>query len=229
MKKLRIQQRALLGSRRPVLAARLLRRDLDGSIHFHEQAKGAGETAGQVIKAVQRIFGLGADKLTSEEWNKLFAPQTPPTPDRRWVLLVRLVVPPDGDEEGDLRSQFIALPDGTPFSLKLLLIDQRGGGKAGSGHSFNKWPDVARLIPLIEARKSLASGCTVTPMKFAELVKKQAEALGLPHCKLTGKELYQMLQKVKNNGGGDMLPNLDSKGKGRPRTPPIPEESPVDA
>jgi len=141
---------------------------------------------------------------------------------------VRLAVKPVG-KEGDLRDQFVALPDGTPFSLRLLLLDQRGGGKSTSGLSFNKLPDVARLIPLVKALKSLAPDYSPTPTFLAGLVKEQAEILGLPECMLTGKEIYDLFKKVQNNGGEDWPPKLDNQGRGRKKLSlPDTEESPID-
>jgi len=124
MKKPRSKLHALLGSRKPVLAARLLKQNPDGSIQWQEQAEAAREKAKSVIETVQDIFEQGANKLTPDEWDSLFAPPPSPSPDLRWTFLVRLAVKPVG-KEGDLRDQFVALPDGTPFSLRLLLIDQR--------------------------------------------------------------------------------------------------------
>jgi len=65
------------------------------------------------------------------------------------------------------------------------------------------------------------------------LVKKQAEILRLPECKLTGREINDLFQKVQNkvqnNGGEDWLPKLDNQGRGRKKCPgPGTEESPTD-
>jgi hypothetical protein len=227
------QLHAILGSRKPVVAARLLERRADGAVRAEALAE--GEKARRVRAAVERVFRLGAGRLTPEEWAALFAREAPLPPDTRWALLVRLAAEPEGDE-GGLRDQFAALPDGTAFSMRLLLLSTQGGarGRAGEGGetgpargvSFNRLPDVARLIPLVLALRRLGSTTPVTPKQLANLVGREATGLGLPVGGLTAKDVTDRLfRKIRDNGGEAWLPKLAYPGPGRRPRPSEPEGS----
>jgi hypothetical protein len=225
---------AVLGARRPAVAARLLERRPDGTVLAEALAEGAAAgpagggagKAGRVVRAVERVFRLGAGLLSTDEWSSLFSRRTP-RPDDRWALLVRLATEPAG-REGELRDQFAALPDGTAFSMRLLLSSMRGGGRDGAGDgeeggrgvSFNRLPDVARLLTLACALRRLDPARPVTPKELAAEVEREAGRLGLPVAGLTGKDVTDRLfKKVRDNGGGAWLPTLAAAGRGRKRRP----------
>jgi hypothetical protein len=230
MKKSRRPMQAILGSRKPVVAARLVEWMPDGSVRVEplgdetpvRKVKNSAGKAERVARALERILDLGSRRLSDEEWALLFSRQ-PAQPDNRWILLVRLATEPK-DKEGELRDQFAALPDGTAFSMRLLLPSKQGGRRTGKSAeatdapralSFNRLPDVARLLPLVEVLRRL--GSEVTPKEFATDLDREVGRLGLSVRGITAKDVTDRLfTKIRDNGGGRWLPEPKST-RGRKR------------
>jgi hypothetical protein len=224
---------AILGARKPAVAARLLERRPDGTVRVQAlmekagtgpAANGAGK-AERVAHALKRIFLLGAKGLAPDEWSSLFALR-PPVPDNRWSLLVRLATEPEGDE-GKLRDLFAALPDGTAFSMRLLLLSRQGGARAvarkeetASCLPFNRLPDVARLVALSKVKQQLNPADPKEPKDLAVLMEREVRNLGLPVKGVTGRDVTDRLfNKIRDNGGGDFLPPVADTGRGRKSRP----------
>jgi hypothetical protein len=200
--------RALLGVRRPVVAVRLAHRNEDGSVVATIQADGQPRKAVLVKEAVERIFRHQAPTLTAREWTELFRPDTPSGHDLRWGLLARLAVVPQGDER-KLRDQFVALPDGTAFGMRLLLIDTRaGGGQAVATHlPFARLPDVVKVVVLKEALlQERQDGNVRTDGALAELLVATANALGLKVGGARAATVSDLRKRLKNNNGEGILP-----------------------
>jgi hypothetical protein len=220
---------AILGARKHAVAARLLKRMPCGSVLTQSLAPAASKKARRVEAAVRRIFRLGADLLGDGEWAELFAGQAPQH-DLRWLLLARLATQPE-DGEGDLRGEFVALPDGTAFSMRLLLTDMRGGDRGArkakeGGQRFNRLPDAARLLCLLRALRRLSVPRRVEPKPFAIAVEAEANSLGLGVEGLTGKDVTgRLFTKIRNGDGGHLLPTVENKGRGRKRRGGTSQES----
>jgi hypothetical protein len=213
--------RAVLGSRRLVVAARITGATDDGVTLVLQTDRPGSRT--QLLKsAVERIFRHGKNLLLPDQWSLLLASTPPGGADPRWPLLLKLAVEPQG-EEGNLRNQFVALPDGTPFSMRLLLATMRGGrgrkAEGVSGVAFGQLPEVAKLFPLIVVLRQLDTDQGITPKDLAARVEEAAKEVGLPISGLTGKDVTDRLfELIRRNGGEHLLPTLASGGRGRKRS-----------
>lgn len=212
----------ILESRQPRVAVRITRRNEDGTIRVIPLGD-KPKMSEEVKRAVERIFREGKDRLEKDEWSDLFR-ETPQQSDQRWTYLVRLASFPQG-EEGDLRGQFVALLDGTAFSMRLLLVDLRGGNRRGDNQeingdrnaplTFNRLPYIARFFAFLQACQKVDSANPPTRVTFTEWVKQQIEALKFPTEGLDEKALTdRFFQTLKKNGGKFLLPTLARK----PRT-----------
>jgi len=207
MKQSRRRMHAILGARKPTVAARLVERRPDGTVRaealVEPTAPGSAETgarkAERVVRAVERIFRLGAGRLSPGEWSSLFARRTP-QPDNRWTLLVRLATEPQGDE-GKLRDQFAALPDGAPFSMKLLLCDRRAKAP------FARLPDVLKIMALKAVlSREKEEGVFRSDREFAGLLGEWLSGQGLSPQRLVADDVSQLREKLKNNGAEGLFP-----------------------
>jgi hypothetical protein len=200
------KMRAVFGSRRPFVAVRLLRRNEDGSVVADIQADGPPAKAGRLKDAVERIMGSGAGRLDAGEWAELFRDDTPADADRRWALLLRLAATPQGTE-GGLRDQFVALPDGTAFSMRLLLIDGRGGGTGPGAIGFAQLPHVVQIEALKKAlSQESQEGRFRKDEELAGLLSEKARDMGLKVDDGKAATVSDLRKKLKNNGGRAMLP-----------------------
>jgi hypothetical protein len=184
---------ALIGSRAPAVLLRLERTAEGVAVR-----RCASPTTGPAREAlsllegfVVRRFDRARAGLSAAEWDELLG-AAPATLTRRMTLLLRLAA--DAGEEVALgedskaaftphdvglerfAGKFAALPDGTPFSLRLLLLDKRGR-KGGEGY-FDRLPDAVRLLAL---RKALArerqQGRAVEDHDFCPSIQKALEEL----------------------------------------------------
>src|SRR5205823_1016071 len=115
---------------------------------------------------VESRFGAGPTIFTAAEWDQLLG-KVPATLPERLLLLARLAIAGNSkvvisgidDTDATLRftpndrglekyvSKFASLPDGTPFSLRLLLTDKRGKKKAQEeeASAWNQLPWAIKL------------------------------------------------------------------------------------
>ena len=163
----------LLGSRPPVV---LLRVDSTGdAITVRSCAAPSSERAAEALELlrcfVERRFNDGRSNFSDEEWAELLG-RAPAPLTRRLLLLLRLAIGGSEkvrlgeDREGGAEAaegptitfhdvglwrfagKFATLPDGTPFSLSMLLVDERG---REGGHFFDQLPDAVKLLALRRA------------------------------------------------------------------------------
>jgi hypothetical protein len=105
-------------------------------------------------------------------------------------------------------NKFAALPDGTPFSLRLLLLDQRG--REASDHFFDQLPEAVKLLALRRAlQQERAKGIAVSDNAFRDdLQRALEELLGTPVPKPTEDHVRRRLRDHYNRKGlGDLFPN----------------------
>jgi hypothetical protein len=188
---------------------------------------------------VARCFRDGRAHFTPAEWAELLG-QSPAPLTRRLTLLLRLAVKanakvglgadggvgrPAPSAEGagaaftphDLglerfAHKFAALPDGTPFSLRLLLLDQRG--RERGGHFFDHLPDAVKLLALRRAlHRERTRGEAVSDNNFRELLQEALEELlGTPVPRPTEDQVRRRLRdNFKRKGLGDVFPNQSAR------------------
>jgi hypothetical protein len=202
---------ALIGSRPPVVLLRL-ERDGDG-VKVRRCAASASAEACEALalleKVVVRCFEKGRAELNAQEWDELLG-AADASLTRRMTLLLRLAA--DAGDKVSLSQdsgaaftphdvglerfagKFAALPDGTPFSLRLLLMDKRG--RERGDHFFDRLPEAVRLLAL---RKALAwerkKWSAVSDNEFRDEIQKALEELlGVPVPKPTEDHVRRRLR-----------------------------------
>jgi hypothetical protein len=202
---------AVLGRRKPVVSVRLVRRPGSGVVEAEILAQKDGK-ASQLKALVERIFQI--NRLAAHEWDRLFGAPQPAA--ARWPLLVRLAIQPKKGE-GEFRDRFVALPDGTAFSLRLLLLEGRGGDRkkladrgssASSGLSFSRLAPVVKLLLLGEAiREEERDRQVRTDPNLGVLLASIARGHGLLIEDDRHRIVDRLRQLLVNNGGKVVLPS----------------------
>jgi hypothetical protein len=198
-------------------------------------------------RLVEVSFEEGRAKFKAEEWDQLLG-RVHASPKRRLLLLLRLAIKPGdpirfAEEQGggytptDLTlerfaNKFAALPDGTPFSLRLLLLDERGrksgendvealfdvtdnAGTVSRTESYantvlNALPDALKLLVL---RRALAleeeTGKADDDAEFCRYVQKAFKEVIGAKVKMPDQRQVQRLRSdwLKRNGLGHHFPN----------------------
>jgi hypothetical protein len=182
----------------------------------------------RVRKFLQDRFDRAPGSLGAD-WPRLLDPSTPlPT---RLLLMTRLAVRGQArlDETGTDRSRhndvgleryagkFAALPDGLPFSLRLLLEDGQGKRKA-AGPSFNQIPYALQLRALRQAlARERQEGAYRTDAEFAGLLAEVLGSMGIALDARTGEvgreHIVGLRQKLEYHGVGGLFPNRSERRK----------------
>jgi hypothetical protein len=215
----------LLGSRPPVV---LLRLGLaDGGVEVRTCARPASPKAREALEMlrqmVARCFADGRSHLAADEWDQLLGLVPAPLV-RRLMLLLRLAIeagekvrlgeetraaftPHDVGLER-FANKFAALPDGTPFGLRLLLLDRRG--TEGSEHLFDRLPDAVKLLALRRAlQREQQAGKAVDDYEFGgEIQKALAELLGMEVHEVDRPTEDQVRRRLRDNFKRRGLPNV---------------------
>jgi hypothetical protein len=228
---------SILASRKPVVAVQINGRKVDGTLDVEILADDRTGPRGQMLTRLQEILedlfvaATKAKKLTDDEWAQLFAVEAP-DPDCRWQLLLRLgreetdtPGKEETDDPGKVRNQFVALPDGTSFSMRLLLLDRRGRARAAAATeeedgtvAFARLPDVVRLNALQRAMDVEAQQPQVCPTdaSFAPLLTEELRKLDIRVGQLTDDDVSGFREKLNKTGAKGLFPN--SRGRQQLRT-----------
>ncbi len=220
----------VIGSRPPVVLFRL--REAAGEIRAELCLKPSAENAEaleELRALVEECFRQGLPLLTAEERAQLLG-TVPTNVARRLALLLRLAVK-GGDkvvaEDGKSRLQytpndrgleryagkFVALPDGTPFSLRLLLLDLRG--RKAEDNFFDQLPLVIKLLALRRALDSEErERRAATDYEFGARMQHALEGLlGDPNVpRPTEDQVRRRLRdNLKRNGVGHLFPKKEDR------------------
>lgn len=222
----------LLGSRPPVV---LLRLRLEGEeLTVSSCAAPASREAKEALELLQqfvaRCFRDGRTHFRDVEWAELLGCEPAPLT-RRLMLLLRLAIKASekvafgegGTESGEaftphdvglerFANKFAALPDGTPFSIRLLLLDQRG--RERGEHFFDQLPDAVKLLALRRAlQRERERGTAVSDNDFRDEIQHALqELLGTDVPKPTEDQVRRRLRdNFKRKGLGDLFPNQTSR------------------
>jgi hypothetical protein len=191
----------LIGSRSPQVLVRLVRAGEGVRAVLTQGLDGQFKDALVELRAlVQSRFDAAPALLGSEGWQRLLDPQTPL--DERLLLLTRLAIrglakvsiqgeasfSPNNRGLGRYAGKFATLPDGLPFSLRLLLVDGQGKKKNASGEpSFNDLPDALQLRALRAAlAREKQEGQAKSDSQFAGLLADVLRGMGIDLDQRTG-------------------------------------------
>jgi hypothetical protein len=159
----------LLGSRPPVVHLRLSEHDgnVDVALCARAWSPAVAETLEELRELLLYLFTVRGVQFNQEEWEALLWGQNA-SPGGRLLLLSRLAVTADTlieparvpfrpNDRGLKRyhGKIAALPDGMPFSMRLLLLDLRGKRQTHSPQAtasgFLDLPDAVLLLALRRA------------------------------------------------------------------------------
>jgi hypothetical protein len=227
----RVTLNDLLGSRPPVV---LLRMDCEGGeVKVLPCATPSSDRAKEALELLRRFveqrFKDGRRNFTDDEWAELIGDQEQETrPGKRLTLLLRLAVKAGekaslGEGKGAtftpndiglerFANKFAALPDGTPFSIRLLLLDERGKNKSGKdGGYFARLPRAVTFLALeraLQREERVEKPEAVSDYAFCPSLRDELEKLLGAEQELPGEEDVQRLREwLTRNGLGDRFPN----------------------
>jgi hypothetical protein len=186
----------LLGSRPPVVLLHLSENDGRIAVRISTRPRSveAGEALKELAALLEHAFREGRSHFTDAQWQRLLGHEPAPVGERL-LLLTRLAIPaatairtpalsftPDNRGLRHYHAKFAALPDGLPFSLRLLLPDRRGR-KPASPSADADFLDLPEPVLLLAVRKTLAAerqlGQVWSDYDIGPPLKRTLESLGV--------------------------------------------------
>jgi hypothetical protein len=226
----------VLGSRAPTALFRLERSgDTVRRRWLTPPPPAYAEALEELGRLVDHCFQRGRDRFTPEEWDCLLG--TVPSPlENRLILLARLAVrgseaitapggpafKPNDRVLGRFARKFALLPDGLPFSLRLLLQDGRGKRPEATSTfpSFNRLPDAVQLQVLERAKQlEQAAGAAVEDDKFRDYLFQALQELRLPVEKPHYQHVTGLREKLRHHGLEHLFPNAKTRQESYARAP----------
>ena len=222
----------MIGSRAPVVLLRLVYGA--GGIKVRLTVMPRNADAAQALEElrffVESRFHAGKELLTASEWNQLLGQESATIPERL-LLLTRLAI--EGHtkvvienlerEDGSpcpryqftpndrvlerYVGKFAALPDGTPFSLRLLLLDKRGKKKDdAAAWSILPWAIKLEALGRILAEEA-AEGQACDDDAFRGKMQSKLKEMKVDVPKPTWDDVKNLRELLKRNGLGHVFPN----------------------
>ena len=232
--------RSLIGSRPPVVLLRLAEEggQIRARACAAPPSADAREALEELRLFVESLFQNGRAQFTPEEWARLLG-TAPAALFDRLLLLARLAISgsakvvvadyqkeqaaegaggPAGyqftpNDRGLERyaNKFAALPDGTPFGIRLLLLDERGR-KAANPNPLQQLPAAVKLEVLRRALEAEAhEGKADTDNAFRDRLQEALRSLGIDQAKPTEKHVQDFRQYLKRNDLGHLFPNAPER------------------
>lgn len=202
----------IVGTRKPVVALRIVRRHDNGKIETELLRREWTDRREKLDKAIKKIFCKGKDKLTLDEWNRLLGSDAPSGGGLpRWALLSRLAINPRDDTDAlkpefqRLTDLFIALPDGTPFCMELLLGETQGGSRKPSGTrkdsqlTFNRLPAAIRVAICKRVKEKNLEVDPLPPGKIVKDFLSVVDALNLNEATISNKQVSDFCTTILKN------------------------------
>jgi hypothetical protein len=238
--------RTLLGSRSPAVLVRLVQdgADIRARVCAAPATVNAAEALEELRLFVENLFREGRGRLADAEWARLVGAEPAPLFERL-LLLSRLAVSGSAEVvvEGYLRedasdrpggpgrykftpndrgleryaNKFAALPDGTPFGIRLLLLDGRG---RPDPHPFKQLPAAVKLEALRRALEAEARGGRAGEDEaFRDRLQEALRSLGLVLDKPTYRHVLNLRVTLQRNGLGHLFPNAQERQRAYDRAP----------
>jgi hypothetical protein len=219
----------LLGARPPVVHLRIS--EERGQIRVRVCARPWTETAAAALEELadflQSVFETGRPRFSNEEWHDLLYGPTVPL-GQRLLLLSRLAVAADMPIESAkvpfiphdrglerYQSKIAALPDGLPFSLRLLLLDRRGK----RNRRRDPFLDLPDALLLLAVRRALAlerqAARVHSDYEFGPLLRKALAELGVALASAPSEEQVRTLRERRAWQRLGLFPNARSRAAAR--------------
>jgi hypothetical protein len=190
------------------------------------------EALEELCRLLEGRFQEGRRLLTPQEWNQLIG-REPVSITARLVLLARLAIAgqtqvplPGGasfvpNNRGLERyvGKLALLPDGTPFSIRLLLKGSQSGRRSQANpdlanHPFGRLPEAVKLLALRRAlRQEKLEGQARNDEEFRALLGNALLELGLPMKRPFWKHVEMLRSSLKRKGLGEIFPNAAERQK----------------
>jgi hypothetical protein len=188
------------------------------------------EALEELCRLLEERFLEGRRLLTPLEWNQLIGTEAA-TISSRLVLLSRMAIAgqtqvplPGGasfvpNNRGLERyvGKLALLPDGTPFTIRLLLKGSQSGRRSRANpdlanHPFGRLPEAVKLLALRRAlRQEQLESQARTDEEFRALLGNALLELGLPMKRPYWKHVEMLRSSLKRKGLGDIFPNAPQR------------------
>jgi len=208
----------VLGSRPPVtlLQVRCPADQAEVKIVAQPASAAAADALEELCDLVETCFRQGRETLSNEEWQRLMGRQPAPILDRL-LLLARLAI---SGRTGKCKpidrglklyvNKFASLPDGTPFGIRLLLLDERG---RPDPHPFKQLPMTVKLVALLLAlEEEKREGRAYKDNDFRDKLQEALETLGI-HLdeKPTQDQVINLRVTLQREGLGELFPKASMR------------------
>jgi hypothetical protein len=218
--------RQLLGTQPPLALVRLL---LDGdNLRAHlliAPRPTLRDAVEELLALTENVFQRGREQLTGPEWQALLG-LVPATPTVRLLLLSRIAIvgsdkvplantasfQPNNRGLERYAGKLALLPDGLPFSLRLLVKGsapaQRSRDPEMANHPFGALPEAVKLLALRRALAAeAAEGTARTDEDFRALLGQALSDLGLDIPRPFWKHVEMLRSNLTRRGLPDVFPN----------------------
>jgi hypothetical protein len=215
----------LLGARPPVVHLRIA--EDSGQVRVLVCSRPWTETAAAALEELadflQSVFTTGRTRFSTEEWHDLLHGGAAPL-GKRLLLLSQLAVAADMLIESAqvpfiphdrglerYQSKIAALPDGLPFSLRLLLLDRRGKRE----RRRDPFLDLPDALLLLAVRRALVlerqAGCVHSDYQLGPLLRKALVELGVSLAAAPTEEQVRTLRERRAWQRLQLLPNARAR------------------
>lgn len=222
--------RDALGSRPPVVLVRL-RWDgarVRASVTMPAPTRDAAESLQELAQFLEHVFQQDRASFSADEWQRLLG-LTQCSLSQRFLLLERLaiegsakveIVLDDGStnkftphDRGLERyaAKFAALPDGTPFSLRLLFLDQRGRKDESDFGRLSPFVKLEAIRRALARERETGEACDDETFRFR--FQEAAACLGLEIAAPTWKQITTLREWLKRNGLAHVFPKSSERQK----------------
>lgn len=232
----------LIGRQRPLVLIRLER--VDDAIKAYTIADVTSSVGVEALESlrhfVEQTFNTGLGKFNREQRDELLGSRKTSL-SRRLVLLARLRVKLDSQTKSMTLARYgkyAILPDGTPFSLRLLFIDGRGKHNARAEGDDLEFDDVPPALVLAAVRSILrdeeagrlrdADGCPFCDADLFLQILLRLKDWGLPIKRSRPEEWKKRMSRVrdffKRNDIGHLLLNRSQRSRNYSHAEPVPDD-----
>jgi hypothetical protein len=216
----------LLGTSPPITLARVAMQEDEVEVDPLIPAfPGTEDALKEICDLIKCCFEQGRKELTEAEWGQLLGSEPAPF-SVRLLLLSRLAIAGQESIPLDEHASFspnnrgleryagklALLPDGVPFSIRLLLEGSKRGRRSANedlaNHPFGRLPESIKLLALRRAlQREREQGRAHSDEEFRGLLGEALKEMGIPVPRPYWKHVEMLRSSLKRKGLADVFPN----------------------